>query len=69
MVERQFSKLLTRVRFPSPAPISLWSNGSNVFSDFGILLKAKVRIKVRMAAFPLLLLPGKSICFQEALKR
>jgi hypothetical protein len=50
MVERGLPKPEARVRFPSPAPLSIWSNGINVFSDFGILQKAKVRKKVRIAA-------------------
>jgi hypothetical protein len=41
-----------RVRFPSPAPISNWSNEINAFCDLQVIQNAKVRIKVRIAAFP-----------------
>jgi len=57
---------MTRVRFPSPAPLSVWSNEIKVENDFGILQKAEMRIKVRITAFSLLFLLGKSICFQQA---
>ena len=48
MVERQSSKLHTRVRFPSPAPLSKNSNEINGFIAFSFSLEAKMRIKTRM---------------------
>jgi hypothetical protein len=51
MVERQFSKLLTRVRFPSPAPVSKRSNEINGFIAPLFSPEVKMRIKVRMENF------------------
>jgi hypothetical protein len=61
MVEREFSKLHTRVRFPSPAPISLWSNEIKVRNDFGIFQKTEMRIKVRMTAFSYAVIVSESV--------
>jgi hypothetical protein len=57
-----------RVRFPSPAPISNWSNEINGIFDFSKMQNAKVRIKVRMRAFVFAVLSGKNACFQWVLQ-